>query len=303
VATEVAATAQELAELVRKRCLRRVVRGVFVASTVRDTLAMRAKALSLVVPRGAVVTDRTAAWLHGVDVLLPGEHTTVPPVQVFDTKRGGRLRRPGTSSGQRMMPASDVMVIDGVRVTTPLRTALDLGRDRSAERGFAQAEAMVRAGVDRDEFLAALERFRGYRWVSRLRAFAPLLDPRPDSIPESILRFRWHQMGPPYPEPQRSVLGPELQTWSLDVGIDDLWLAVEYDGKEFHGSAEAQAHDEKRRAWIRRNTPWTVRVVGKDNLFGPTADLDLLLPRWVAEARRTLGERLGRTRWSDEIGD
>jgi hypothetical protein len=150
-AHQVAVSRQTLSDLVRQGHLRRVVRGVFVATDVRDTLRMRAQALKLVVPDDAVVTDRTAAWLHGVDVLLPGEDQVVPPVQVFDRKRGGRLRRPETVSGQRMMPDSDVMVVDGVRVTTPLRTAVDLGRTRHQERGFAQAEAMVRAGVDRDD--------------------------------------------------------------------------------------------------------------------------------------------------------
>jgi hypothetical protein len=302
-ARDVPVNPQALAELVRQGHLRRVVRGVFVASGVRDTLGLRARALSLVVPAGAVITDRTAAWLHGVDVLLPGEHEEVPPLQVFDRKRGGRMRRPGTASGQRMMPDSDVVMIDGVQVTTPLRTALDLGRNRNAERGFAQSEAMVRAGVDREDVAKAVDRFRGYRWVRQLRSFVGLLDPRPQSIPESILRFRWHRICAPYPEPQRPVTGPEHQVWALDVGVDELFFAVEYDGREFHDSDHAKAHDADRREWIEENTPWTIKVVRQENLFGPTADFDVSLPRWLREARGSLGQRLGRRRWYDQIGD
>lgn len=294
---------RDVAELVRQGHLRRVVRGVFVASAVRDTLGMRARALSLVVPAEAVVTDRTAAWLHGVDALLPGEQEVVPPVQVFDRKKGGRLRRPGTDSGQRMMPESDTLLIDGVRVTTPLRTAIDLGRNRIPERGFAQCEAMVRAGVDRDDICNAIERFRGYRWVRALRSFAPWLDPRPQSIPESILRFRWYQTCAPYPEPQRAVTGPRGEPWALDLGVDDLFFAVEYDGREFHDMPAARAHDAERRGWIERNTPWTIEVVRGENLFGASADFDLLLPGWLRKARSSLGERLGRGRWYGEIGD
>lgn len=289
--------------LVRQGHLRRVVRGVFVRSAVRDTLGIRARALGLVVPSGAVVTDRTAAWLHGVDVLLPGEHEVVPPVQIFDRKKGGRLRRPGAESGQRMMPESDLVTIEGVRVTTPLRTALDLARNRNAERGFAQCEAMVRAGVDRDDVCNAIDRFRGYRWIRAVRSFAGLLDPRPQSIPESIMRFRWYRSCTPYPEPQRPVLGPMLQEWALDVGVDELYFAVEYDGREFHDGAEAQDHDAARRDWIERNTPWTIKVVRAENLFGRSADFDVLLPRWIREARESLGARLGRARWYTEIGE
>lgn len=302
-ARDVRVSPQVLAALVEQGHLRRVVRGVFVAASVRDTLGLRARALSLVVPPEAVVTDRTAAWLHGVDVLLPGEHRAVPRVQVFDRKEGGRLRRGGTLSGQRMMPASDVMVIDGVHVTTPLRTAVDLGRERSAERGFAQCEAMVRAGVDRDDVCNSIDRFRGYRWVRQLRSFAGLLDPRPQSIPESIVRFRWHRTCAPYPEPQRPVIGPSLQEWALDVGVDGLFFAVEYDGREFHDSEEAQLHDADRRDWIRRNTPWTIEVVRAENLFGPSADFEARLPGWIRAARASLGQRFGRSRWYDEIGD
>lgn len=300
---QVRASANELGELVRDGYLRRIVRGVYVASQVRDTLGLRARALSLVVPPRAVVTDRTAAWLWGVDVLLPGEHMAVPPVRVFHRSRGGRLRRAEVSSGQRMMPDTDVEFVDGVLVTTPLRTACDLGMNRNQDRAFGALEAMVRAGVDKDAVIRETLRFRGYRWVRRFRAFAPLVDPRPDSIPESITRLRWIQTLTPWPEPQRPVTGPHGEPWELDMGVDELYFAVEYDGKEFHDGDEARAHDGSRRGWIEKNTPWMVRVVVQENIFGTGQDFDILLRRWIAEARRTLQERLVRGRWYDEIGD
>jgi hypothetical protein len=162
---------------------------------------------------------------------------------------------------------------------------------------------MVRAGLDRDAVINSIDRFRGYRWIRQVRSFAELLDPRPQSIPESIVRFRWHRTCVPYPEPQRPVTGPASQEWSLDVGVDELFFAVEYDGREFHDSDDAKTHDAERREWIEKNTPWTVKVVRQENLFGPTADFDLLLPHWLRDARRSLGQRLGRRRWYEEIGD
>ena len=301
-AAQVAASPRELGDLVQHGYLRRVVRGVYVASQALDTLGLRARALSLVVPPGAVVTDSTAAWLRGVDVLLPGEDRKVPPVRVFHRRRGARLRRPEVASGQRMMPDSDIEVIDGVLVTTALRTACDLGMQRSADRAFGSLEAMVRAGVDADEVNAATVRFRGYRWVRQFRQFAPFLDPRPHSIAESITRLRWIRAALPLPEPQRPVDGPRGEPWSLDMGVDALYFAVEYDGDEFHDDA-AKEHDQKRRSWIEQNTPWMVRVVTKENLFGHSQDFHVLLPRWLREARRTLAERLVRERWYAEIGD
>jgi hypothetical protein len=90
---------------------------------------------------------------------------------------------------------------------------------------------MVRAGVAVEEILRELPRFAGYRWIRQFRELAPLLDPRPESIPESIMRFRWLGTGQPRPEPQRPVVGPQGQEWRLDLGIDELYFAVEYDGK------------------------------------------------------------------------
>jgi hypothetical protein len=202
-----------------------------------------------------------------------------------------------------MMPDTDVTTIDGVRVTTLLRTAIDLGRHRHPERAFAQAEAMVRAGVERDRILSSLDRFRGYRWIRNLRSFAHLLDPRPHSLPESVVRFQWYRTCAPYPEPQRPVLGPNGEPWLLDMGVEELFFAVEYDGREFHEKPEAQAHDRDRRAWIEANTPWTIKVVGKEDVFGPKADFDLRLPGWLREARATLPNRLRRGRWYEEVGD
>lgn len=301
-ACQVPADPKTLAALTNEGLLRRVVRGVYVATQVPDTLRMRARALSLVVPPGAVVTDRTAAWLYGVDVLLPGDHRTVPPVRVFHRARGGRLRRPEVSSGQRMMPDNDVELVDGVLVTTPLRTACDLGMNRNRDRAFGSMEAMVHAGVDKDAVLAEVPRFAGYRWVRNFRGLAPLLDRRAESITESITRLRWYDTTTPHPVPQRPVVGNLGQTWWLDMGVDELFFAVEYDGEQFHGESDEE-HDQFRRSWIQENTPWMVRVVRRENIFGPAQDFHALLREWMCEARRTLPDRMARGRWYDEVGD
>lgn len=200
------------------------------------------------------------------------------------------------------MPDSDVESIDGVLVTTPLRTACDLGMDRNRDRAFGSLDAMVRFGVDKELVLGELPRFSGYRWIRQLRDFAPLVDPRSESIAESITRLRWYDTCTPYPEPQRAVAGPGGYWW-LDMGVDELYFAVEYDGKEFHDGDDAVEHDENRRAWIERNTPWMVRVVRRENIFGPTQDFDRLLPMWLAEARRTLARRTAGARWYGAVGE
>src|SRR5687767_5657817 len=60
--------------------LRRMLKGVYVAAQAVDSIELRALALRLVVPNGAVVTDRSAGWLHGAEMILaPNDHLGVPP--------------------------------------------------------------------------------------------------------------------------------------------------------------------------------------------------------------------------------
>src|SRR6478735_1329129 len=68
-AHELGVSRETLRHLVRSGLVRPQLRGVYVAMQAPDTMLLRAKCLGLVLPEPAVVTDRTAAWLHGVDIL------------------------------------------------------------------------------------------------------------------------------------------------------------------------------------------------------------------------------------------
>src|SRR3954447_3833311 len=108
---------QSLRTMLERHLVRRMLRGVFVAAQARDDMDLRARALALVVPPDAVVTDRTAAWLHGVDLLRRSSGTTPPPIEVFHTT-DTRMNRPGVASGRRGLLESDITVVHDVRVTT-----------------------------------------------------------------------------------------------------------------------------------------------------------------------------------------
>ena len=95
------------------------VHGVLHAAQLADSLELRLACLRLVVPEHAVVTDRTAAWLHGAPMVLePHAHRQVPRVDLF-LLPGGRLRRSVVRSGQRELFASEIEELGGLRVTTP----------------------------------------------------------------------------------------------------------------------------------------------------------------------------------------
>ena len=167
---------------------------------------LRAQCLSLATPQDAVITDRHAAWLLGAEmVLAPNEHLEVLPVSMY-LPTGRRLRNGLSLSGERQLRPEDITEVIGLPVTTKLRTAWDLGRVRSGERAISGLDQMLRLpGFPAEEFLAGVERFKRERWVTTLRALAPLADGRAESPPESILRLYWIDAGLPWPLPQLEV--------------------------------------------------------------------------------------------------
>lgn len=261
---------KQLAALVGQGVLGRPLRGVYHGRHLPDSLELRVECIKLVVPQDGVVTDRTAGWLHGSRmVLAPNDHLEVPRVSVFQAP-GNRLRNQVTTSGERQLAEHDVVEIRGLRVTTPLRTACDLGRLLRRDAAFAALDAMTRVGQFAvDDLVLEAERFKGYRGVRQLRAFAPLADPGAESFGESVLRLRWYDAGGfPRPETQITVVQPETGLLArLDLGCSEWRFAAEYDGEAFHGPDQAE-HDRARRSWL-ADEGWTVEVFRRADVFGP----------------------------------
>ncbi len=193
-------------------------------------IEFRAAALALVVPPSAIVTDRTAAWLHRVDLLQRSAVHQMPPLEIY-SRAGSRVRRPDVASGERHLRDEDVTVIDGVLVTTKLRTALDLGRRLNRFEALAALDGLLRAGVCHEDLLAGVDRFRGERGVVQLRWLAPLADPRAESPPESVLRLHWLDVGGmPPPEPQQWVHDAGYPRYRIDLTVPELRYGAEYNG-------------------------------------------------------------------------
>ncbi len=258
--------------LVDRALIRTVLRGTYVAAQVVDSVELRAAALRLVVPETAVVTDRTAAWLHGVDVLPRSAVHEPPPLCVFG-RTGSRLRRPGIASGIRELAEDDITSVRGVRVTTPLRTALDLGRSLWRFDALAALDGFLRIGVPHDLILLSVERFRGERGVVQLRWLAPLADGRSESPGESALRLHWYDAGLPRPELQWWVCDDDgVARYRLDIALPDIRFAAEYDGQRFHAGDDQREHDRRRRSWLDEQRRWVVAAFEQEHVYGQHAD-------------------------------
>lgn len=261
-----------LARMVRDGTLRRLIRGVYVDASVPDSIDHRARALALAVPQAAVITDETAAWLYGVDLLPPSTYWLAEQtVHFFRPLDHTRIRRPGVHGGRRGMLGSDLRRIGEVVATTPLRTACDLGRSRPRASALGAIDALLRLGdFDRDDLLAAVDRFRGHRGVVQFRHLAPLGDGRAESVAESALRLLWLDAGLPTPELQI----PFTDRWGrvvfrLDLGDSTVRYAAEFDGREWHSTPEQRDHDERRRTIIRERG-WLIDVFTSEDLYART---------------------------------
>jgi hypothetical protein len=265
--------------LVADGLLVRPLRGVYHLASIADCTALRVAVVRLVTPEAAVVTDRTAAWvLGGEHVLEPGAHLVVPQVTMFCLP-GSRLRNKLVDSGQRMLRPEDIEVIGGLRVTTPLRTACDVGRLLHRDQAIGVMDALAALGqFTVEQLVAEVDRFKGFRGVRQL---APVVDRKSGSPGEGTMRLRWLDAGLPKPECQVEVPAPGGGSYFIDMGLPDRKLGGEYFGEEFHGE-DAEEHDEARLDWLRTAEDWTIVVARKHNVYGHAQDVDGLL---VAAAR------------------
>ena len=177
-----------LERTLREGTVRRVLRGVYAAAAAPDSTPMRAAAVALATGREAIAVDRTAAWVHGVDVtsLSTGEPR---PVEIVSPGR-----RAGRSLGSgRELTGHDVQRIGSLRLTTPLRTALDLGRLLPPDLALGAMDRLLAAGsFSHVDLLAEVARLAGHRGVGQLRSLVVQVDARSTCLAESPRRLRWH---------------------------------------------------------------------------------------------------------------
>lgn len=283
---------KHLEQLILDGRLRRPMRSVYVAAPVPDTLNLRVRSLSLVMPEDAFAADHTAAWLHAGDHALAPNSDLEPPAPTLLLPGGrGRLRNPVCRSGHRIVRDEDLMLVHGLRVTTPLRTAWDLGRVRSRDVAQWGLDLMMHVGgFDHEELAAGLPRFKGERGVVQLRSLVPWTDPGAESFGESALRLRWRDAGLPRPETQIRVLENGCEVARIDIGLRECLFGTEYDGAEWHGD-EATSHDEARRSWLRDTRGYAIEVFRRDSVFGHHQDADQRLRRAHAAAVSALGSK------------
>lgn len=285
-------TESDLRHAIEHGEVRRVLRGVYVDAAAPDSIELRAAALRLVVGPHQVVVDRAAAWLHGIDTYSAVELADGAPIETCAVRGHTRTRLTGVRGRCRDLAPEDIVELGALRVTSPLRTALDLGCHLRRREAFAALCAFARDhGIERADLEDGAERFRRRRGVLQLRELVPLVEPRVESPREAWTLLAIHDAGLPLPEPQVWVEVDAVPTFRLDFAYPQRRICIEYDGAEFHDRTDEQrARDRARRQWLREHG-WIVIVVRLGDFTGDG------LERWLRELRAELASTYSTRRW------
>jgi very-short-patch-repair endonuclease len=217
--------------------IHRIERGIYAVG--RRQLGQRGRWMAAVLCCGsrAALSHRSAAALWGIGAERAGRIEVSVP---FASPR----HRPGTQVYRRpSLRGSDVTTEDGIPITIPVLTVIDLARilDRGGlERTVNEAD---RIGlVDPDTLLHALDEFPGRHGVRRLRE---ILGRQVFRLTDSELERRFMRLisrvGLPLP-----LTGHWLNGFKVDFHWPDLGLVVETDGLRYHRTPAQQTRDRER---------------------------------------------------------
>jgi hypothetical protein len=234
-------------------------KDVYVPRDVEVTAQLRAKALWLRSRRRGILAGYSASALHGakwIDASLPAS--------IIDTNA---RREPRVQTWEDRIEADEVCVVDGMRVTTPERTAFDLVSRFPLDPAVAATDALIQAThLKMADVEQLVDRYRGRRGIKAARVALDLVDGGAQSPKETWLRLLLIRAG--FPRPQTQI--PVRNEWGwaeayLDMGWEDLKVAAEYDGAHHETSRYHYRKDIRRLEMLERYGWIVVRVVAEDH--------------------------------------
>ena len=237
---------------------RRLFPDVYVEREVDVDARSRAKAGWLWTGRRGVVAGFAAAALHG--------SKWVDDVHVVELIHDNRRSPAGIQTYRDRIEDDEIDLVAGIPVTSPVRTVLDFGCWYPTMTAVAGIDSLARAidikAVD-VELLA--RRYAGRKGIARARQAVDLFDSGAQSPKESWLRVVLIQAGLPRPQTQIPVFNELGNAFAyLDMGWEDVKVAVEYDGEQ-HRSDRWQYTWDIRRLEMLEGLGWIViRVVAGD---------------------------------------
>jgi very-short-patch-repair endonuclease len=225
-----------IAEAIEQGRLHRLQRGVYAVG--HEALSWEGRCLGAVLAnQPAVASHLTAAWIWGLLRTRPGTlHLTAP---------SRRHRKKLVIVHFAKLDLDDQTVVDGIPVTSPARTVLDLAPGESVrDLGRLLERADDRELLDRRRFESVLTRAGGHpgrgKFEDALRAYEPEKATLRSQLEK---RFRRLVLAAGLPRPQTNIA---VEGYELDCYWEAEGFAVELDVYATHGSPRSFETDRER---------------------------------------------------------
>jgi very-short-patch-repair endonuclease/predicted transcriptional regulator of viral defense system len=256
-----------IAARLRSGRLSRVHSGVYLVGHVARARLATEMAAVLACGTGAAISHASAARMWGIGKA----NAPRVPVHVTVASDWAPARAGIAVHRCRSLGPVDLRRLDGVPLTSPARTIIDLAASsRASELERAVAAALRLHGVGAEQLAEQARRHRGRPGVPRLTA---LLSSSPypaftRSRAERRLLALLRRSGCPDPDANQRIAGFE---------VDLVWreprLVVEFDGYEYHSDRAAFERDRRRDAELQARGFRVIRVTWRQLVDAPDAVL------------------------------
>ena len=207
-------------------------------------LPAMARALSAATP-GAWISHVTAAILLGL--WLPPWLQDNRDLHLSKPRVLPQVRRAGVVGHTVVAYQDETMNWQGIRISTPARTWLDLCRLLPIEHAVAIGDQLVRQPHDGlelrtrpwatvQELREMLRRHPKMQGIVKARAAVELIRAGADSAPETFLRLALVDAGLPEPELQVRIVAGDPYSPPADLGYRARRIAIQYDGGHIAGA-------------------------------------------------------------------
>jgi very-short-patch-repair endonuclease len=215
--------------------LHRLHRGVFAVG--HEALSWDGRCMAAVLANEpAVASHITAGWIWGLLRYKPGTFHLTAPTR--------RHRKERVVVHFAALVPEDLTIVDGIPVTSPARTVLDLAAGKSRDVGRLLERANERRLLDRRRFEALAARAGGHpgrvKFSTALAAYKPETATLRSDLEK---RFRGLVLRAGLPRPQTNVV---VEGYELDAYWEAEGFAVELDVYATHGSPASFEADRER---------------------------------------------------------
>lgn len=267
-----------------RRWYRPLFRGVYIPRNATPTLHDRMLGAWLTSDRKGVIAGVAASALHGA--------RWVDPAVSIELLVDERRRQRGLQIRMDRLGVDEVMTVADLPVTTPARTAFELGRYQQRALAIGRLDALMRAApFSIADVQLLIDRYGPVRGVRQLRELLPHVDGGAQSLKESWLRLLLIDNGFPVPRTQIPLSEGVEPFAYLDMGWNDLQLAVEYDGDQHRKDRSQYLRDRRRIPRIERAGWEVLTFVNEDR---PT---EILARTYEAFTRRG-GSEIDKMAWA-----